>query len=126
MKGSKLYSLSQCILLISVCECDNNVILSSDCLSEGIFPEYMGEYQFLCQSENGKKFYSHNSDQVNSYIYYEENLNQWLVSNQIGDPIAALGINSLQNCLLDNELTNSVYYAFDGQVQNCLKHSRYL
>ena len=76
----------------------------------------MGEYEPIGTSLDGRRIYQHTDLQTFSYIYYQKNEQQWLVSSKLGDPNAFIGAYSFQMCAEENE--DSDWFVFDGNDFN--------
>ena len=66
--------------------------------------------------EDSQNLYGHVSNNSISYLYYHELEKKWLVSPQIGDPIAGIGISSLQLCPEDIQNKSLQWQVFTGEV----------
>ena len=98
------------------CSCQTNIILDSDCLALGPKATLMGEYEPIGTSLDGRIIYQHTDLQTFSYMYYQQDEQQWLVSSKIGDPKAFIGAHSFQMCADDND--DSEWFVFDGNDFN--------
>ena len=76
----------------------------------------IGEYELICTTENFQNVYGHVNLNTISYMYYHEFEQKWLLSPQIGDPVAAIGISSLQVCPEDIRIESSQWQVFTGEV----------
>ena len=88
------------------------MILDSDCLALGPKATLIGEYEPIGTSLDGRIIYQHTDLQTFSYMYYQEDEQQWLVSSKIGDPKAFIGAHSFQMCADDND--DSDWFVFDS------------
>ena len=79
----------------------------------------IGEYELICTKEDSQNLYGHVSNNSISYLYYHELEKKWLISPQIGDPVAGIGISSLQICPEDIQNESSQWQVFTGEVWSC-------
>lgn len=94
------------------CGCADGILLTSACVASEAHSSKLGEYQEICSTDQ-HLIYSHVDGTIISYLYYTNY--KWLISPQINDPVAWIGIPSLQVCPIDEEKD---WQAFTGQVND--------
>lgn len=113
IKVNEINFLKQFIL---DCTCLSNIVLSSSCFGQSAQESLLGEYEEVCHLEDDRVVYGHADISTISYLYYLHGDNQWLLSSQIGDPVANIGISSLQFCPEDNSNLSLNWNVFTGEV----------
>ena len=85
------------------------MILSSSCIANEAQPSSLGEYEMICKTKDNFNIYGHLDSNTISYLYHQTSEEKWLVSSKIGDPVAAMGISSVQICPEDMKNDISQY-----------------